>query len=217
MSEIIKVPRAKTYEDLSRKKFKEIILPEDWKPHLGVPQLGDSSWAIRGESGQGKTSYALQLAKAIAEKQKIHYNTLEEGTKKSFQMALQRENIKLIKSRFTYEKESVKQLIARLDRNRQPRIVIIDSAQYFFRGKKGQDFLNFVEKLSNTTFIWIVQTEKGKVRGAVASDIVFHSDIVIDVENFQATVYKNRFEAYEPRIINLDKYNERTEKLILKG
>lgn len=217
MAENNTVPRAKSYEDLSRAVFKEIKLGDEWTEHLGVPQLGNSSWAICGASGDGKTSYALQIVKEIAKTQKVHYNTLEEGTKKGFKMALERENIKAIKSKFTYEKESLEQLTARLKRPKQPKIVVIDSAQYFFRRKNTNHFIEFIEQFKNTTFIWICQMESGKVKGSVASDIVFESDIVIDVQDFEAKIRKNRFMAYKPRIINHEKYNERKAIVLQKG
>jgi len=217
MAENYKVPRAKTYEDISRITFKEIPFEGEWLVHLGRPELGNSHWIIRGESGHGKTSYALQVAKEISKYQRVHYNSLEEGTKKSFKMALDRENIKAIKSKFTYEKETLEQLTKRLDRPKQPKVIIIDSVQYFFRGKRQQHYFDFINRFQNTTFIWICQMENGKPKGAIASDVTFDCDIVIDVQDFKATIYKNRFMAYEPKIISQEKHNIRNPEVIQKG
>ena len=83
------VKRAYSYEDINRIIFKTIEINEEWKPHLGEPQLGNSHWLIFGDSGHGKTSYVLQIVKMLCQNcQRVHYNTAEEGLKKSFKMAL---------------------------------------------------------------------------------------------------------------------------------
>ena len=151
----IKIPRALSYEDINRATFKTIELSEEWQKHLGVPQLGNSHWLIYGGSGQGKTSYALQVVKEICKSQKVHYNTLEEGTKLSFKKALERSNIKSANSKFTYQKENLTELTARLDRKNQAKVIVIDSVQYFFRRKSIEDYFKFCEDFENTTFIWI--------------------------------------------------------------
>ena len=87
------VKRAYSYEDINRIIFKTIEINEEWKPHLGEPQLGHSHWLIFGDSGHGKTSYVLQIVKMLCQNsQRVHYNTAEEGLKKSFKMALKRNN-----------------------------------------------------------------------------------------------------------------------------
>lgn len=213
----IKISRALTYEDIDRAKFKTIELSEDWQKHLGTPQLGNSHWLIYGGSGQGKTSYALQIAQEICRLQKVHYNTLEEGTKLSFKKALQRSNIKSANSKFTYQKENLIELSARLDRKYQPKVVIIDSVQYFFRRKSIEDYFKFCESFEDTTFIWISGADGNKPKGAIADDIYYDADIVVKIDNYEAIIEKNRFEAYEPHVIWQQGYDERQAKLLRKG
>ena len=54
------IPRAYTYEDLARKKYKTLPLKGAWKEHLGEIERAGSI-LIYGDSGHGKTTYALQL------------------------------------------------------------------------------------------------------------------------------------------------------------
>lgn len=212
-----KVPRAYSYEDIERIKFKTIKIDDEWKDHLGEPQLGNSHWLVYGGSGQGKTSYVLQVVKQICmNSQKAHYNTSEEGMKKGFQMALKRNNMKGVPG-FNYHQENVTQLTARLSRQRQAKIVVIDSVQYFFRKMRTEHYFDFISKFQDTTFIWISGADGNKPKGQIANDIYFDADIVIKVENYQAIIEKNRFEAYEPRIIWQEGYNKRQVKLLEKG
>jgi archaellum biogenesis ATPase FlaH len=214
---MIKVPRAYSYEDIERIKFKTIKVDSEWQQHLGEPQLGNSHWLVYGGSGQGKTSYVLQVVKQICmNSQKSHYNTSEEGMKKGFQMALKRNNMKGVPG-FNYHQENVAQLTARLSRQRQAKIVVIDSVQYFFRKMRTEHYFDFISKFQDTTFIWISGADGEKPKGQIANDIYFDADLVIKVKNYQAIVEKNRFEAYEPRIIWQKGYNEKHFKLLEQG
>lgn len=213
-----KIRRAYSYEDISTKRFALLPIEEEWKPHIGAPELGNSSWLVYGESGQGKTSYVLQLVKMLCNIYgKVHYNTLEEGMKETFKKALNRNNMKSVKSKFTFQQESFEELSKRLDRPRQPKVVVIDSVQYFFRGKKMKDYFEFKERFKNTTFIWISGADGKNPKGAIASDIFYDSDIVVQVVSFEAIVMKNRYEAYENRIIWKEGFEKRNVELVTKG
>lgn len=213
----VKVPRAYSYEDIERIKFKEIQLNDEWKNHLGEPQLGNSHWLVYGGSGHGKTSYVMQIVKQICMLgQKVHYNTCEEGLKKGFKMALKRNNMKGV-SGFNYHKETFEELSARLSRKRQAKIVVIDSVQYFFRKMRSEHYFKFINQFEDTTFIWISGADGKKPKGKIADDIYYDADIVVHVEDFMAKIVKNRFEAYEPHIIYQQGYNERQDKIIQNG
>jgi hypothetical protein len=214
---MIKVPRAYSYEDIERIKFKTIKVDEEWQEHLGEPQLGNSHWLVYGGSGQGKTSYVLQVVKQMClNAQKVHYNTSEEGMKKGFKMALKRNNMKGVKG-FNYHQENIVQLTARLSRQRQAKIVVIDSVQYFFRKMRSEHYFDFISEFQDTTFIWISGADGKKPKGKIADDIYYDADIVVNVTDYQAVIEKNRFEAYDPRIIWQKGYNDRQLKLLEKG
>jgi archaellum biogenesis ATPase FlaH len=214
---MIIVPRAYSYEDIERIKFKTIKVDSEWQEHLGEPQLGNSHWLVFGGSGQGKTSYVLQAVKQMCmNSQKVHYNSLEEGLKKGFQMALKRSNMKGVPG-FNYHKENLIQLTARLSRQRQPKIVVIDSVQYFFRKMRSEHYFDFISKFQDTTFIWISGADGSNPKGQIANDIYFDADLVIKVEKYEAIIEKNRFESYEPRIIWQEGYNKEHFKLLEKG
>lgn len=209
----VKIKKALSVTDINKVNFKSVKLDTEWKQHLGEPQLGNSHWLIFGGTGQGKTSYALQIVKQLcANGHRVHYDTLEEGTKKSFQMALNRNNMKSANG-FTYQKENLPELQARLNRKRQPKIVVIDSVQYFFRGKLEKHYFEFISLFEDTTFIWISGAEGKNPRGKVAEAIKYDADIIVRVEDYLATIEKNRFEAYQPRIIWEQGYNDRQLKL----
>ena len=147
----------------------------------------------------------------------MHYNTLEEGTKLRFKKALERSNIKSANSKFTYQKENLTELTARLDRKNQAKVIVIDSVQYFFRRKSIEDYFKFCEDFENTTFIWISWADGNRPKGAIADDIYYDADIVVKIDNYEAVIEKNRFEAYESRVIWQQGFEDRQAKLVRKG
>ena len=119
------IPRAYTYEDLARKKYKTIDLSPQWTDHLGKVERS-GSLLIYGDSGHGKTTYALQLMKELCQKEKVLYNSLEECGSLSLIENLDRYGLKQHRKRYTVQKEYVDKMMLRLDRPQQPKIVFID-------------------------------------------------------------------------------------------
>lgn len=214
-----KTSKAYAYGDIDKRKFKTITIKDtDWSEHLGEPELGNSSWFIYGESGDGKTTYALQIVKMLCQNgYKVHYNTLEEGMKQSFKLALKENNMNAVKEKFSYHQETLELLSNRLSRKRQAKIIVVDSAQYFFRGMRTQAYFDFIAQHKDTTFIWMSGAEGKTPIGKVAQDIYYDADICIQVKDFQAIVRKNRFRAYKHRIIWEQGYNDRQLILLQKG
>ncbi len=87
--------KAYTYEDIAKAKFKMIALQGEWLRHLGRMQRSGSI-LIMGDSGHGKTSYALQLMKALCQIEKVFYNSVEEGLKASFKRNLDLNGLKSV-------------------------------------------------------------------------------------------------------------------------
>ncbi len=216
----IVIPRAYTYTDIERKVFDIFQFEGEWKRHLGEVERAGSI-LIYGASGHGKTTYALQLMKYLCEFEKCFYDTAEEGMKASFQRNLQLNGLKSVSSKYSFQKEDYEQLIARLDRKRQPKIVFIDSVQYLFRKYKrnGEDkYFQLIEKFPDTLFIWISQMQKNEPKGAIADAIKWDSQNVIRVEDFKAYIEKTRTGGDEitPYIVSQYKTDQREFKLMQK-
>ena len=211
------VPRAYNYADIINHKFKVLDFNGDWLNHIGKPERA-GSWVVFGYSGNGKTSYELQLAKYLCNFEKVHINTLEEGMKLSFKKALLRNNMKAVKSKFTFHSENFDQLVKRLSRKRQPKIVLIDSLQYFFRRKKIDDYFWLLNNFPDTLFIFIAHaTKSGQIKTNLAEDILFHSDLKIFVKDFMATIQTSRYGGSAPYLIYKKGYEDRQLLLLKKG
>lgn len=176
--------RAVSVEALRRKKFNEMNLPTDFKKLLGTPERS-GSWIVFGESGQGKSSFLMQLSKALTPFGRVAYNSLEEGARKSMQDLMNDFSMDKVKSRFVIlDRESIKDLIVRLGKQRSPDIIIIDSVQYSFLTKSA--YKDLINQFPGKLFIFSSHAKRKEPAGAIGQAILFDADIKIRIEGFKA-------------------------------
>lgn len=195
----IKVPPAYSYSDIEKMKFVTMPFEGIWKELIGEPEIA-GSWIIWGKSANGKTRFALQLAKYLAGFQKVYYNTLEEGLKLSFKKALEANNIKSFGNKFCFHKERLQQMRARLDKDRSPNIIIIDSLQHFRINVS--DYYSLLEDYPKKLFIFISHANGSEPKGELGDEIRYNSDVKIRVHQFIASpVETTRYGGSKPYVI----------------
>lgn len=212
------IKRAYSIADIEKRKFTMLELQGEWHRHLGTMER-NGSVLVMGDSGDGKTTYAMQMSKEFCKLERVHYNSAEEGVRFTFKRSLKLNNMKSVASRFQYAKENYDELFLRLNRKRQPRIIIIDSVQYFFLGKKVKDYFKLIETFNDTLFVFLSHINKGMPTGAVAKKIYWDCQNRILVKDFKACVDKSRCGADEvvPYVISQKKADERELKLARNG
>lgn len=212
------VKKAFSYADIGKRNFKMLPLQGEWQRHLGDMERSGSVLVL-GDSGHGKTTYAMQLAKAICTAERVLYNSAEEGIRASFNRSLDLNNMETVKDKMTYTKEHYDILFERLQKKRQPKVVIIDSVQYCFRGKKIADYYKLIETYGDTLFIGISHVAKGMPKGAVANEFYWDCQNRVFIQDFKAYLQKSRCggDETQPYIINAKKAQERELKLLQNG
>lgn len=205
--------RAYTYKDIANKNFATVDFEGVWLAHIGRPELS-GSWFVYGGSGHGKTSYQLQLTKYLCGFAKVHINTLEEGMRESFRLALDRAGMAAVANKFTFQSENYQDLNDRLKGSKPPAVVVIDSMQYFFRGLKVEDYWGMLKAFPKVLFIFISHAKGNQPEGAFADDIRYHSDVKIFVKDYLAQVQTSRYGGCEPYVIWEAGYHRRQMKLV---
>ncbi|MCO5230172.1 MAG: hypothetical protein M9958_03350 [Chitinophagales bacterium] len=157
---------------------------EKWKDSFGEPAR-TGVWLVWGGSGNGKTSFSLQVAKYLTQYGRVAYNTLEEGASKSFKLALEREQMHQA-GNFIIINEDTDTLIKRLGKRRSPDIIIIDSFQYF--GLNKQQYIHLKEAFANKLFIFISHAEGKLPEGRTARFVKYDADIKIWIEGHKAFI-----------------------------
>lgn len=180
-----RLKRALSIEDLYKMSFKQMELDGNWAKSLGTVLEMSGVWIIWANSGNGKTRFALQLAKMLTRFGKVAYNTLEEGARMTFQRAAIATNLREVARRMLIlNREDMEALKKRLSRPKSPDIIIIDSFQY--SGLTKRDYIRLKADFPNKLFIFISHAEGKHPEGRPAKFVRYDADIKIRVEGYKA-------------------------------
>ncbi|MDR1653558.1 MAG: DNA repair protein RadA [Prevotellaceae bacterium] len=196
--------RALTIKDIENFKPTELNFTGDWLDGIGRPEQ-TGVWLIWGNSGQGKTFFAMQMAKYLSNFVKVCYNSLEEGLSKSVKDAVIKVNFNKERNFILLDKEPIKELIERLKRRKSPKAVIIDSIQY--SGLTYFQVIKLKEMFPKKIFIYVSHAEGAEPKGNIAKSVRFDANVKIYVSEFQAQI-TSRYGGGKPYIIWADRVNK---------
>lgn len=171
-----------------------------WLESFGRPELR-GAWIIYGESGSGKTHFALKLLKYLSGfVDRAAYDTLEQGLSLSFQnawkdAAMQEAGRRVI----VLAKEPVEELRERLRKRKSPDVVVIDSITALV-GFTRATFMGLINEFPKKLFIFIAHEENNKPYPAVAQHVRKLSEVKIRVEGYKAFI-SSRFGGGEDFVI----------------
>lgn len=187
----MKSQRALSLQDVLSYKPKCLEFTGKWLESFGTPEL-KGCWLIWGNSGNGKTSFAIQLAKYLAQFGKVLYNSLEEGLCFSLQNTLRKEKLDSIQKNFNLlNMEPIDLLIERLKKRRSAPIIFVDSIQY--TGLNQNTAKRLVDMFPDKLFIFISHAEGKQPAGRVAKAIKYHASVKLYVEGYAIPAPISRF------------------------
>ena len=182
--------RAYSVREVLSKKNPSLPFEGAWAKSFGMPSR-TGVWIIWGESANGKSSFAMQLAKELTKYGKVAYNSLEESLSLSFQQNMQRCRMEEAGGRFLIlDREPIAELGIRLKKQRSPDFIIIDSLQY--SGLNYKEYKRLKEQHPSKLFIFISHADGDKPKGATAMSIQYDADMKIMVRGYRA-ICKGRF------------------------
>ena len=172
--------RAISNKNVLQAKFDVADFDGAFLASFGRPELR-GEWLIYGGSGCGKTTFVMQLCKYLTRFRRVAYNSLEQGLSLSLQKAWERVGMEEVGTRIILlDKESLKDLTARLRKKQSPDIIVIDSVHYWLG------------------FIFIAHERKGEPKGSLAQNLRYDADIKIRVEGYKAFT-TTRYEVAEKK------------------
>jgi len=178
------VHRAISINELCMKKLKIIPFEDNWLRSFGEPERS-GAWIIWGNSGNGKTYFALQLCKYLTKFGRIAYNSLEEGCSQSMKLAFIKINmIEVRRKLILLDREPINELKERLKRRQSPNIIAIDTIQY--SGMNYKDYKELRYDFPKKLFILISHAEGKEPAGRVAKSIKFDASVKIRCEGYKA-------------------------------
>ena len=125
-----KLQRALSVSEILKMKKKLLKLTGKWFDAFGHTEFY-GVWFIWGNSGNGKSTFVMQLCRELCKFGKVLYVSLEEGTSLTLQNTLRRESMIEANRRLKVIRgESMDELSERLEQRKSADFVIIDSFQY---------------------------------------------------------------------------------------
>lgn len=176
--------RAVSVSGLMQMNHRPMAFEGEFQKLIGRPQK-TGSMLIWGNSANGKTRFALQLAKYMCKFDRVAYNSLEEGASHSMKHAFIETGMQEVKRKLILlDKEPIPDLIKRLERKKSPGIIIIDSIQY--SGLNYKQYQLLLERFRNKLFILISHADGKHPAGRVAKSIRFDAFVKIRIEGYRA-------------------------------
>jgi hypothetical protein len=172
-------------QEIMSKNYKDIELHGNWKTLIGEPERS-GSWLLWGQSFNGKTSFCMQLAKELAKNEKVLFNSLEEGSRKSMKRAIVRNRMTEVQYNFHVIQETMDELNERLNKPRAEKIIFIDSLQCAELSKVS--YLKLLRDHPDKLFIFISHAEGKQPQGRFAGFVRYLSDVKIRIEGYKAFV-----------------------------
>lgn len=200
--------RAASLDQVLRTRFKVLPFEGEWKDAIGCPEL-TGSWIIWGNSGNGKTRFALQLCKYLCQFGRVAYDSLEEGVSVSLVKAIKETHMMEVRKKFVVlDKEPIDQLTERLEKPKSPDIVCVDSLQY--TGMSYEQYKALKERFPKKLFIWISHADGTLPEGRVAKKVRFDSNVKVFVQAYRAEPV-SRYGGGKPYIIWEEGYRKNFE------
>jgi predicted ATP-dependent serine protease len=190
------IQRAVSVHELVNTEHHTLAFDGAWANLIGLPEL-TGSWLIWGNSGSGKTRFALQLAKYFTRFCRVAYNSLEEGASASLKHAVIDVNMMEVRNRFmVLDKEPLAELTDRLSKHKSPQVIFIDSVQY--SGLNYAGYIRLIEQFRNKLFVFVSHADGKNPAGRVARSIRYDAMVKLYVEGYRVPAPASRYGGGEP-------------------
>lgn len=172
--------------------MKKAVFPFEgkWLNAFGNPER-TGVWFIWGNSGNGKSSFVMQLCKELCKYGRVAYNSLEEGDSLSMQNSFIRHGMSAANKRMQLLNcEPIAEFSERMSRHKSPDFYVVDSFQYSQMSYK--EYIKFKEKHRDKLIIFISHADGRNPAGRAAKSVMYDASLKIWVEGYKA-FSKGRF------------------------
>ena len=196
--------RAYSVRNVLDAKFRTLEFEGKWKDAIGCPEL-TGSWFIYGPPKNGKTSFAMQLAKYLSRFRRVGYNSVEEGMSLSIKLSMKRVGMGDVGGRLILVKKEFDELTTFLKQPKSPDVVVIDSVQ--FMEMKFSEYKILKSMFPNKLIIYVSHVTGEIPDGHAARKIWRDSNVTFRIKAFKAFPI-SRYGGGEPVVISEEKVGE---------
>lgn len=192
--------RAATAREILETNFHPAGFDGEMLEFMGDPELR-GCWIVWGESTSGKTSFCLQLAKYLTQFGRVAYDSIEEGISLSLRRAIERTGMLECGNRFlVIDKEPIEDLEKRLQKQKSPDVIFIDSVQYTGLNKLTAKAL--VNQYPKKLFVFVSHAAGKLPDGRTANAIRYDAMVKIVIAGYQAKA-QSRFGGQNDKVYTI--------------
>jgi adenosyl cobinamide kinase/adenosyl cobinamide phosphate guanylyltransferase len=182
--------RALSINNILKMKHSTFEFRPPWSLAFSESPSDSGFWLIWGREKNGKTWFALLLAKYLATLKKVLYISAEEGLGKEFVEAIKRANITTHDRnlQFVGNYLPLTDLRAVLDKRNAPEVVFIDNLTMYSDEMRQRDMMALMDDYPNILFVFIAHEERGEPYKAIAKLCRRLAKIIIHVQGLKANV-----------------------------
>jgi GTPase SAR1 family protein len=182
--------RAQSVYNFLNKKTEELPFTDEWYEAFANPSP-TGIWLIYGNSGSGKTSFILQLAKYFDEdlNMRVAFQSMEEYGRTSLKKACRRVGWREKGSSIQMlPPSSPEELFEWLKKHYKTKVVIIDTIQYWVLKYQFtiEQFFDLKAAHSDKLFIFMSHVNGNEPDGKVAVQVMRDADLKVYVQGFRA-------------------------------
>lgn len=175
--------KALTVNNILKKTYSLFDFEGEWRQAFDRPEKR-GVWFIWGNSGNGKTTFVLQLIKYLAQFDKVLFNSLEEGSAHTLRQGFIRVGMSEVARKVSLVSEDFDALCERISQRKSPEIIVIDSFQYFQISYK--QYITFKERFPDKLIIFISHADGRSPAGRSARSVMYDASLKIWVEGYRA-------------------------------
>lgn len=143
-------------------------------------------WLVYGSEKNGKTSFVLQLAKALCKAQKVAYISAEEGTDLSFTEAVKRAGLTTADKIAWYTYMSLAEVVKKFTKAKSADVIILDNATMYADEFRDINIKELENKLPGKLIILLSHEERKEPHPAAAKNAKKMAKVYFNVKGLSA-------------------------------
>lgn len=181
--------KAISISNMLKKKHSTFTFEPPWSLAFTETPSDSGIWLIWGKQKNGKTSFALMLAKYLASLRKVLYISAEEGTDKEFVDACRRSGVtENDKNLHFLEYTPLDEVRAILKRRNAPEAIFFDNLTVYRDDFKQNALQNLKNEFPEKLFIFLSHEDRNEPSPSVARNAIKLAKVIIHIKGLRALV-----------------------------
>jgi hypothetical protein len=181
--------RTLSIANIMKMKHSSFRFEAPWNEAFTQEPSDNGFWMIWGKEKNGKTWFALLLAKYLATLTKVLYVSAEEGVGKEFCESIKRANIAVSDKNLGFlEYTPISEIRSILSKRNAPQVIFLDNMTIYNSELKSGELQRLKDEFPRVLFVFIAHEERGEPYTASAKLCKKLAKIIVHVQGLRASV-----------------------------